>query len=61
MPLLRFLTDFDVSRCMKDGMIVESGSHEDLMSAAGEYAKLYKTQAQAFISDGCSCSTYVRM
>jgi len=36
---------------MKDGTIVESGSHGELMSAAGEYAKLYKIQAQAF-SDG---------
>ena len=34
--------------CMKDGMIVESGSHGELMSADGEYAKLYKIQAQAF-------------
>ena len=36
---------------MKDGTIVESGSHGELMSAAGEYARLYKIQAQAF-SDG---------
>jgi ABC-type transport system involved in cytochrome bd biosynthesis fused ATPase/permease subunit len=37
-----------ISSCMKDGAIVESGSHGELMSAAGEYAKLYKIQAQAF-------------
>lgn len=37
-----------ISSCMKDGMIVESGSHEELMAAAGEYSKLYKIQAQAF-------------
>ncbi len=41
---------------MKDGMIVESGSHGELMSVAGEYAKLYKIQAQAF-SEGQADST----
>jgi len=43
------LTKFaDQIICMKDGMIVESGSHGELMAAAGEYSKLYKIQAQAF-------------
>lgn len=45
-----------ISSCMKDGTIVESGSHGELMSAAGEYAKLYKIQAQAF-SEGQTDST----
>jgi len=43
------LTKFaDQIICMKDGMIVESGNHGELLSADGEYAKLYKIQAQAF-------------
>lgn len=29
-------------------MIVESGSHGELIAGAGEYAKLYNIQAQAF-------------
>ena len=36
---------------MKDGTIVESGSHKELLSAAGEYANLYRMQAQA-LSEG---------
>ncbi|KAH9484595.1 ATP-dependent lipid A-core flippase [Psilocybe cubensis] len=34
--------------CMKDGSVVESGTHEDLMKLDGEYAKLYNIQANAF-------------
>ncbi|MCL2815761.1 MAG: ABC transporter ATP-binding protein/permease, partial [Oscillospiraceae bacterium] len=30
----------------KDGEIVEDGSHDDLLSGSGEYARLYSTQAQ---------------
>jgi ATP-binding cassette subfamily B protein len=30
----------------KDGEIVEDGSHDDLLSNNGEYARLYSTQAQ---------------
>ena len=30
----------------KDGSIVEDGSHEELMTNNGEYARLYSTQAQ---------------
>ncbi len=36
---------------MKDGAIVESGSHEALISQDGEYAKLYNIQAKAFVND----------
>lgn len=35
-------------RCMKDGSIAESGTHEMLMVKDGEYAKLYNIQASAF-------------
>ena len=38
-----------ISRCMKDGMVAESGTHEELMEIKGEYAKLYNIQASAFI------------
>ncbi|KDR69211.1 hypothetical protein GALMADRAFT_77603, partial [Galerina marginata CBS 339.88] len=34
--------------CMKDGSIVETGTHQDLMLRKGEYAKLYQIQASAF-------------
>ncbi|KAG6872397.1 hypothetical protein C0995_009987 [Termitomyces sp. Mi166 len=38
----------DLIICMKDGGIAESGSHEQLMTLDGEYAKLYQIQASAF-------------
>ncbi|KAG6826168.1 hypothetical protein H0H92_000907 [Tricholoma furcatifolium] len=41
----------DLIVCMKDGGVVESGSHEDLMKLHGEYAKLYQIQAQAFVDN----------
>ena len=31
---------------MRDGQIVEQGRHEDLLSAGGFYAALYKSQFQ---------------
>jgi len=37
---------------MKDGEIVESGSHQDLLVLKGEYATLYNIQAQAFSAEG---------
>ncbi|TFK62463.1 P-loop containing nucleoside triphosphate hydrolase protein [Pluteus cervinus] len=38
----------DLILCMKEGTLVESGTHEQLMTLAGEYSKLYKIQAEAF-------------
>ena len=35
---------------MKDGAVAEAGTHEELMSKDGEYAKLYNIQAEAFSS-----------
>ena len=35
---------------MKGGKIEESGTHEDLIKLDGEYAKLFKIQADAFSS-----------
>ncbi|KAJ7781791.1 P-loop containing nucleoside triphosphate hydrolase protein [Mycena maculata] len=47
------LTKFaDVILCMKDGRLVESGTHDDLMKIPdGEYFKLYDIQAKAFDSE----------
>jgi ABC-type transport system involved in cytochrome bd biosynthesis fused ATPase/permease subunit len=33
---------------MKEGSIVEQGTHKELLEQAGEYAKMYNIQAQAF-------------
>ncbi|KAG5351219.1 hypothetical protein C0989_007370 [Termitomyces sp. Mn162] len=38
----------DLIVCMKNGEIVESGSHQELLALKGEYATLYGIQAQAF-------------
>ena len=34
---------------MKDGKLVESGTHSDLIKKNGEYHKLYDIQARAFV------------
>ena len=39
---------------MKDGTVAEAGTHDELMSKDGEYAKLYKIQADAFSSVAAS-------
>lgn len=36
-------------RVMKDGRLVESGSHNELLEKDGEYKKLHGVQAQAFL------------
>jgi ATP-binding cassette subfamily B protein len=33
---------------LKNGQIVEQGSHEDLLELNGEYTKMYQTQAQYY-------------
>lgn len=38
----------DLILCMKDGELVESGTHRELIAQAGEYHKLYDVQARAF-------------
>lgn len=35
-------------RCMKEGELVESGTHRELIAKEGEYHKLYNIQASAF-------------
>ncbi|KAK0455665.1 P-loop containing nucleoside triphosphate hydrolase protein [Desarmillaria tabescens] len=39
----------DLIVCMKDGSIVETGNHKELVEMNGEYAKLYNIQANAFV------------
>jgi ABC-type multidrug transport system fused ATPase/permease subunit len=41
---------FLIYRCMKEGSVAETGTHEQLMKLKGEYAKLYNIQASAFTS-----------
>jgi len=41
---LSTIRDADVIVVLRDGVIVESGDHETLLSAGGEYAKLYSSQ-----------------
>ncbi|KAJ7041944.1 P-loop containing nucleoside triphosphate hydrolase protein [Mycena alexandri] len=39
----------DLILCMKEGAILESGTHEELMALDGEYRKMSEIQAKAFI------------
>ena len=39
---------FYISRCMKEGTVAETGTHEQLLDLKGEYANLYNIQASAF-------------
>ncbi|EKM79704.1 hypothetical protein AGABI1DRAFT_74849 [Agaricus bisporus var. burnettii JB137-S8] len=41
----------DLIVCMKEGAMVESGTHAELMKKCGEYSKLYNIQARAFRDD----------
>ena len=41
---LSTIREADVILVMKDGHIVEQGSHDELLAANGFYAKLYKSQ-----------------
>jgi len=38
----------DVILCMKDGAIIESGTHDELLALSGEYCKMFNIQAKAF-------------
>ncbi|HZW99958.1 MAG TPA: ATP-binding cassette domain-containing protein, partial [Trueperaceae bacterium] len=44
---LSTITGADVILVMADGRIVERGSHDDLISAGGAYAELYRSQFEA--------------
>ncbi|TFK21669.1 P-loop containing nucleoside triphosphate hydrolase protein [Coprinopsis marcescibilis] len=41
----------DLIVCMKDGAVLETGNHDQIMRKDGEYAKLYNIQARAFAED----------
>lgn len=47
LDLVHVLTDHD--RYMDKSGIVEAGTHEELLSGEGEYARIWKLQAQAFV------------
>ncbi|KDQ61149.1 hypothetical protein JAAARDRAFT_55856 [Jaapia argillacea MUCL 33604] len=38
----------DLILCMKDGVLAEAGTHDELINKEGEYHKLYNVQANAF-------------
>lgn len=41
----------DVILCLKDGHLVEQGTHTELMQKGGEYKEMYNLQAQGFTDD----------
>jgi ATP-binding cassette, subfamily B, bacterial len=45
---LNAVRDADVIVVLDDGEIVEQGSHDDLLAAAGRYARLFNLQAQGY-------------
>jgi len=47
----RLLPTALLSRVMHKGELIEQGKHADLLARDGEYAKLFKLQADAFITD----------
>ncbi|KAI6009029.1 P-loop containing nucleoside triphosphate hydrolase protein [Pisolithus marmoratus] len=44
----------DLIICVKDGKVVETGKHAELVALGGEYAHLYNVQAQAFSTETSS-------
>ncbi|KAI0074206.1 P-loop containing nucleoside triphosphate hydrolase protein [Panus rudis PR-1116 ss-1] len=38
----------DMILCLRDGHLVERGSHDELMELGGEYSRLYEIQAESF-------------
>lgn len=42
-------------RCMKEGKLVEQGTHDELIRKGGEYYKLHNVQAQAFLPVSSNC------
>ena len=51
---LSTIRDADCILCMKDGDIVEQGTHEELMEKGGFYAELYNSQFEAAAQDQAS-------
>ncbi|KAI6164083.1 P-loop containing nucleoside triphosphate hydrolase protein [Pisolithus thermaeus] len=44
----------DLIICIRDGKVVETGTHAELVALGGEYAHLYDVQAQAFSTETSS-------
>ena len=51
---LSTIRNADLILCMKDGDIVEQGTHEELMEQGGFYAELYNSQFEAAAQDQAS-------
>jgi ABC-type bacteriocin/lantibiotic exporter with double-glycine peptidase domain len=51
----------DLILCMKDGQLVEQGTHAELVARKGEYFDLYNVQAQAFAAEVETTGTLVEM
>ena len=51
---LSTIRNADLILCMKDGDIVEQGTHEELMEKGGFYAELYNSQFEAAAQDQAS-------
>jgi ATP-binding cassette, subfamily B, bacterial len=49
---LSAIRNADLIVVLEGGEIVESGSHDDLISHCGSYARLFTTQAGAYLKDG---------
>ena len=45
---LSTIQDADVILVMKEGKIIEQGSHEQLLAQNGEYAKMFSLQAEKY-------------
>jgi len=54
---LSTIRDADVILVMRDGAIVEQGSHEGLLAAHGHYYRLYQAQFAAAITDDPNAAT----
>lgn len=48
---LSTLLEMDRILVFKDGEIIEDGSHDDLLSASGHYAKMWAMQSNGFLPD----------
>jgi ATP-binding cassette, subfamily B, bacterial len=49
---LNALRDADRIVVLRDGRIVEAGSHDDLLDRAGHYAELFRLQASGYQEAG---------
>ena len=48
---LTTIRDADLILVMEDGAIVEQGTHDELLSGGGAYARLYQSQFAAAVAD----------